>query len=111
VFQVVVAVCAAIPAAVALLDLSAEQAAKISGIAGATVILVTAIQNALEAKGLVPTMLSKPGTVEVAQRLAPYFPEADPEPTTGAPDAGQSAVGVLLIVFLILVILKVIGVL
>lgn len=68
--QVIVAVCAAVPAAVALLDISATTSAKIVGIAGAVVVLVTAAQNALEAKGLVPTLLGKRDTVSAADRLA-----------------------------------------
>lgn len=48
--QVVVAVCVAVPSAVALLDLPKVTTAKVCGIAGAVVIIVTAVQNAVEAK-------------------------------------------------------------
>lgn len=47
--QVVLALAGAIPAAIALLPIPASVAAWAVGIAGATVILVTALQNALEA--------------------------------------------------------------
>lgn len=57
--QVIVAVAAAIPAAIALLPVDADVAAWCVGIAGAIVIIVTAAQNALEAKGVVPTLLGR----------------------------------------------------
>ncbi len=50
VFQVVIAVCAAVPAAVALVDIPADVAVKVSGIAGALAILVSAAHNAVNAK-------------------------------------------------------------
>jgi hypothetical protein len=46
IIQVVLAVLAAIPAVVAALDLPAETATKVVGMAGAAVIVVSAIQNA-----------------------------------------------------------------
>lgn len=49
-FQAIVAVLVAIPAATALLDLPADTTAKISGFAGAAVVVISAIQNAIEAK-------------------------------------------------------------
>lgn len=52
--QVVIAVAVAVPAAVALLDIDKALAAKIVGVAGALVIVVTAAQNALEAGGVLP---------------------------------------------------------
>lgn len=48
VLQTIVAVCAAVPAAVALLPLDPAEAAWPVGIAGAGVILVSAIQNGLD---------------------------------------------------------------
>lgn len=48
VLQVVIAVCAAVPAAVALLPLDPDQVAWPIGLAGAGVILVSALQNGLE---------------------------------------------------------------
>lgn len=50
VFQVVIALCAAVPAAVAVVDVPAETAVKICGIAGALAILVSAAHNAVNAK-------------------------------------------------------------
>lgn len=47
--QTLVAVCAAVPAAIALLPVKAEHAAWVTGIAGAAVIVVSAAQNAWEA--------------------------------------------------------------
>lgn len=47
--QVVIAVCVAIPSAAALLNLSAETTAKVTGIAGAVVVLVSAAHNAANA--------------------------------------------------------------
>ncbi len=58
--QVLVAVAAAVPAAVALLDISAARSAQVVGICGATVVIVTAVQNALEAKGTIGTV-GQPG--------------------------------------------------
>lgn len=49
--QVAVAVMAAVPSAVALLDLPASTASQVGGIAGAIVVLVTAGQNAIEDRG------------------------------------------------------------
>jgi hypothetical protein len=46
--QVVVGVCAAIPAAVASLGLSAADAAAITGVAGAVTIIVSAAWNAID---------------------------------------------------------------
>lgn len=48
VLQTIIAVCAAVPAAVALLPLDPAEAAWPVGIAGAAVIVVSAIQNGLE---------------------------------------------------------------
>jgi len=58
--QVIVAVAVAIPAAAALLNLGAGATAKITGIAGALVVLVSAAQNALEGRGAVPTVGATP---------------------------------------------------
>lgn len=54
VVQVLIAVAVAVPSAVALLDIDKALAAKIVGVAGALVIVVTALQNALEANGVLP---------------------------------------------------------
>lgn len=48
--QVLLAVCAAIPAAVALVDIPASVAVKVSGIAGALTIIVSAAHNAVNAQ-------------------------------------------------------------
>lgn len=48
--QVVVAVCVAIPAAVTTLGLEPVAAAKVTGLAGAIVIVVSAVHNALDAR-------------------------------------------------------------
>lgn len=48
--QVVLAVAVALPAAVALLPVDAKLAAQITSIAGAAVILISAIQNGLEGR-------------------------------------------------------------
>lgn len=64
--QVLLAVAVAIPAAVALLPVSAAVSAGVVGVAGALVVVVTAVQNALEAKGAIPTLTvkSKPTAVQ-----------------------------------------------
>lgn len=48
--QVVIAVAAAIPAAAALVNLSAETSAKVTGIAGAAVVIASAAHNAFNAR-------------------------------------------------------------
>lgn len=50
VIQVILAALVAIPTAVAALDLPADITAKVGGIASAAVIMISAIQNAIEAK-------------------------------------------------------------
>lgn len=50
VIQVVLAALVAIPAAVAVLDLPTATVSKIGGFAAAGVVIVSAIQNAIEAK-------------------------------------------------------------
>lgn len=54
IFQVVIAVLVAVPSAVALLDISTELAAKITGLAGAALIVVSAIHNAINSKVATP---------------------------------------------------------
>jgi len=56
VLQVVVSVCVAVPAAVVLLPISAAVAVWAVGIAGATVIVVSAVQNGLEGRGTIGTL-------------------------------------------------------
>lgn len=63
VVQVVLAVGAAIPTAVQLLGLSAATAAKVTGVAGAVVLIVVAAQNALEAKTGRTLLAPKPPTI------------------------------------------------
>jgi hypothetical protein len=63
---------------------------------------------ALVARGQVTPVVTADENIEMVRRLA-KLPPADDIPSTGSPEAGQSAVQALLIVFLILVILKVIG--
>lgn len=60
-YQVILAVGAAIPAAVALLPVDAALATKAVGIAGATVLLVTAAWNGLEAAGVFATVRARMG--------------------------------------------------
>lgn len=55
--QIAVADSAAYPALLAAFNISPTLAAKIIGIVNAIVLAVVAIQNALESKGVVPTML------------------------------------------------------
>lgn len=55
-FRVVLAVAATIPAAVALLPIAAADAAWAVGIAGVFIVVLTALQNALEDSGRVPTL-------------------------------------------------------
>lgn len=52
VFQVIVAVLVAVPAAVVLLPVSAGVASAVVGFAGAATVIVSAIQNALNARGI-----------------------------------------------------------
>lgn len=59
VLQVLVAVAGAVPAAVALLPVSATNVAWIVGIAGALVVLVTAVQNVIESRPGVRPLLSR----------------------------------------------------
>lgn len=54
IFQVVIALLVAVPSAVALLDISTELAAKITGVTGALLILVSAIHNAVNSKVATP---------------------------------------------------------
>lgn len=54
--RVVLAVAATIPAAVALLPIAAADAAWAVGIAGVFIVVLTALQNALEDSGRVPTL-------------------------------------------------------
>lgn len=48
--QALVAVCVAIPSAVALFPISAELATKVTGFAAGFVVLVSALQNAIESR-------------------------------------------------------------
>lgn len=64
VVMVVLAAAAAVPAAVATMGFSAETAGKIVALAGGVTVLVTAVWNALEGSGLIPTLLGK--TIEPA---------------------------------------------
>ena len=50
ILQVVLAVLAAIPAAVALIDIPATTAAKVTGIAGAAAIIASAVHNTINAR-------------------------------------------------------------
>mgnify|MGYP001470691563 CR=1 FL=1 len=67
--QVLVAVCGALPAAVALLPVSAADTEWVLGIAGALVVIVTAVQNALEARGVIPTLGGDPSSSGTGDEL------------------------------------------
>jgi len=54
--RVVLAVAATIPAAAALLPIAAADAAWAVGLAGVLIVVLTAVQNALEDSGRVPTL-------------------------------------------------------
>lgn len=58
--QVIIGLAAAVPAAVAAIggEVDAALAAKVVGFAGAAIIIVTALQNALEAAGILPKILT-----------------------------------------------------
>lgn len=65
--QVIVAVGAAVPAAIALLPISASVALWATGIAGAIVILVSAVQNAAEEAGLFKPLFEKRENLDAGQ--------------------------------------------
>lgn len=79
--QVIVAVCVAIPAAIALVPIPDRYAAEVAfviGLAGAVVVIVTAVQNALEARAGVALFRSPSSGTDVV-------PEAADAPTSTTP--------------------------
>jgi hypothetical protein len=85
--QVIIAVAAAIPAAAALLDLSAETAAKVTGFAGAAVLIVSALHNALNQAHDTKT-------------------EAAANRDRGAMDIGEALVVAILVIVLVFVLTR-----
>lgn len=80
--QVVVAVCVAIPTAIALVPIPSKYDASVAfiiGLAGAIVILVTAVQNVIEGKAGVALFRPPTATVDT---VAPST-QSDPNDATG----------------------------
>lgn len=79
--QVAMGLATAIPAAIALLPIPAHVAAWACGIAGATVLIFTTLQNALEAAGVLRPLLKSPPPAEALRPVAtpPPAPAANLE--------------------------------
>jgi hypothetical protein len=85
--QVMVAEAAAIPSLASAFNISAGTTAKITGGVGVIVVLVTALQNAGEDAGLIPTILENPVVKWVQQQVNTGQPlVAPPAPVPGQPD-------------------------
>lgn len=69
VFQVLLAVGAAIPSAVALLDLPAETVYKVTGMSGAAVLLVSAAHNAFNQQQAKPELRRDRGSISLVDVL------------------------------------------
>lgn len=81
VLQVLVALAGAIPATAAAFDVAAADVAKVMAVLGLAVVVVTAVQNALEQTGTLPTLLPNPLAVP------------QPEPSIGGDPARELHTG------------------
>ena len=92
VLQAIVAVCVAIPTALALVPIPSKYDAAVAyviGIAAATVVVVTALQNAIEAKAGVALFRNPTATTSSVVASDPDAPTSQPKdpgtPTRGPP--------------------------